>query len=539
MVRSITAWSGILLAILWTLLGAFLLDWLFEMSRGQRIVLWGLMLVTLAWAFRRYALPWLGQRENEVDLALMVERQQQIDSDLVAALQFERPEARQWGSAQLETAVIDYVADFSRDLHVFEGFSPQPAQRRATLLGTTLLLGVILVLLFPAHWSAFVNRLLLGNAHYPTRTMLEEIVINGTSVSPLAPGETAVACPYGQPVTIQVRCRGELPSEGRAVLRSFDGAGQTELLLARADADDTFQGELPRLIDSVQYQLYLGDAWTDPGEIRLVPLPVVSINLTPTPPPYASAAVRDAQDEQPGARLISVIEGSQVELAVACHNKSLQEVVLTIGEESWPLETRGSEGREWTLPHRNSPLAMVTGPMRYSLQVVDVDGLSLESPIEGDIRIRTDRPPRITASIISRHVLPTAQPRISFSAADDFGLSRLTAQVQITRHQGETETRTVEICTFGTADQPVNALRETYALDLAPFELQKGDEVEIALEAFDYRGELPPKSSLSERLTVEVTDREGILATLLEADEKSARQLDAIIRRELGIGEAK
>jgi hypothetical protein len=34
-----------------------------------------------------------------------------------------------------------------------------------------------------------------------------------------------------------------------------------------------------------------------------------------------------------------------------------------------------------------------------------------------------------------------------------------------------------------------------------------------------------------------VTDESGIFAALVEADEKSARQLDEIIQRQLGVGE--
>jgi hypothetical protein len=36
-----------------------------------------------------------------------------------------------------------------------------------------------------------------------------------------------------------------------------------------------------------------------------------------------------------------------------------------------------------------------------------------------------------------------------------------------------------------------------------------------------------------------VTDVQGFLAGMVEADEQSARRLDAIIQRQLGIGESK
>src|SRR5262245_10487730 len=100
------------LAVLWTLAVAFLIDWALEMSKPQRAVMILSGVAVIVWAVRRFAGPWLRVTESELDMALLVERQQRIDSDLVAALQFESPEAPRWGSAQLETAVIDYVAEF-------------------------------------------------------------------------------------------------------------------------------------------------------------------------------------------------------------------------------------------------------------------------------------------------------------------------------------------------------------------------------------------------------------------------------------------
>ena len=106
-----TGYSALVIAVLWVLVGTFLVDWLFHTNQLQRVVLLvigrtgnhravGLLVAAagiVVWAFRRYTRPWLGARESEVDMALMVERQKHIDSDLVAALQFESPEAPAWG----------------------------------------------------------------------------------------------------------------------------------------------------------------------------------------------------------------------------------------------------------------------------------------------------------------------------------------------------------------------------------------------------------------------------------------------------------
>ena len=49
----------------------YLIDWIFELTRFQRIILWGLAAVAMVWAYRKYALPWLHQQETELDVALL------------------------------------------------------------------------------------------------------------------------------------------------------------------------------------------------------------------------------------------------------------------------------------------------------------------------------------------------------------------------------------------------------------------------------------------------------------------------------------
>jgi len=95
-VRWATGYAALALAVLWALVVAFLVDWSLQMTRPQRLVSLVVCAGVVFWAMRRFTLPWLGQRETDLDMALLVERQQKIDSDLVAALQFETPEAARW-----------------------------------------------------------------------------------------------------------------------------------------------------------------------------------------------------------------------------------------------------------------------------------------------------------------------------------------------------------------------------------------------------------------------------------------------------------
>src|SRR5690606_16645542 len=82
---------------------------------------------------------------------------------------------------------------------------------------------------------------------------------------------------------------------------------------AGADQAALFRARLDRLVEPVRYQLYLGDAWTDPAAVEVIPAPAVELQLTATPPAYAKAAVTTARDS--GSRQMSALEGSRIDVS--------------------------------------------------------------------------------------------------------------------------------------------------------------------------------------------------------------------------------
>ena len=60
--------------------------------------------------------------------------------------------------------------------------------------------------------------------------------------------------------------------------------------------------------------------------------------------------------------------------------------------------------------------------------------------------------------------------------------------------------------------------------------------MKVTLEVTDWRGDLTGQKGLGEPITFAVTDLNGILAQTGDEDKKTAKQLDEILRRELGIG---
>jgi hypothetical protein len=277
---------------------------------------------------------------------------------------------------------------------------------------------------------------------------------------------------------------------------------------------------------------------------------------------------------------LAVLEGSAVELEVACVNgKPLAAAWLTLqgGESSVRLELAPKDASRghWTPSIDALPLKNLREELRYEVQVLDADGLSLESPIRGAIRIRPDLPPTVAADVVHRVVLPTAAPMVAYRASDDFGLARLTLVAEIERagvrppapvapDAGVVAADSVAEASPA-ADSPATAISAEihrvnvlmpdepltgsrlpvtgqYSLLLAPLKLAKGDRVKLTLEAMDDRGENGQGqpagvSQASEGLVLEISDESGVLAAIAEADPRTEEQLNEIIKRQLGIGD--
>lgn len=637
--RLVAAWSVVALAIVTAFASLWALDVRFELSVAQRLVMLALAAAFVAWVYRKFAADLLAKRETIFEVALLVERRHQIDTDLVAALQFESPEANQWGSSQLEAAVIDQVALKGERLEVFDGFSREQATRRASWFLLALVGLAVVAGFFPGHARVFWNRLWLGGMHYPTRTVMERIAINDQLVLDVAEQGTSPrrsAAAQGRTLLFLVRATGDRPAAGSVRIGSLRGGATrpielVELTLderrlrleaavkvleestaasagsgptvddatllpyldcesaevaslwrrardsqatwadvlkaaksllsgwdATAEASAVYRGELGRLVESVEYKVFLGDAWTDPAEVAMTPRPVVEPKLKATAPAYATGpdTVREI-----GPGRLTVLEGSSVDVALECTNgKRLKEAWLTwlaaTGPKRFNLAAVDDGRTHWRLQVADGPFRDVTEDLRFELQVRDEDGLTLETPLAGIVRVQPDRSPTATIQLVHRVVLPAAKPVLQYRVLDDYGISRIELHMRVTRRQNGTLAETGVTRSEATegaaldessvllsqsgkvvrrADLPMNG---NQAVELAPLKLEKGDQLALVLEVTDYRGERTGVSFRSEPVTLEISDEAGVLSAVLEADQKAEERLSEIIKRQLGIGEA-
>ena len=353
-----------------------------------------------------------------------------------------------------------------------------------------------------------------------------------------------VRIPYGEQIRVSVKCGGVIPASGYANLSGVhnDASNRVDLPAISPTAAE-FTGEISHVADSFRIRFQFGDATSDPAEVVIVPLPLVDISWDVTPPKYALSAMKPG-DADHGSRQLAVLEGSVAKLEPDMFQQRL-EVGHNV-DRNGSVDCTGQIDRSapaggsgiWTLP-AGTPFDSIRQALKYEIQATDEDGLSMEVPISGQVRLKADRLPRIVASAVTRQVLPTATPKLDYAAGDDFGVAKIMAVIQISREDGTSARHELVSRVFEDKDQPQTIIRGQIPVPLSPYELQKGDEVKVTLEVTDWRGDIPGQKGLGEPITFNVTDLNGVLVQTGDEDKKTAKQLDEILRRELGIGNEK
>ncbi|MCA9122494.1 MAG: hypothetical protein H6822_15185 [Planctomycetaceae bacterium] len=557
--RTLTRWHavvarGAILVVPWWF-ALLLIDFVFRLEAGPRVIAMLAVGGVVAWRAFRTLLPELAVRESLVDVALELERVRGVGSDLVAALQFDAPSPNENGSFELRQAVIDHVADVSETINM-RSVVPSIYSYRCTWLALGAITAVIgFHLIFASHAAAFWNRLCLGNATYPTRTIITEFSINGRAdVSRVIEGDL---------VTVAVKCVGIMPMHGTVKLYNLDTGESTRMVLERVESSGNsglYEATGPQLYEPVECSVSIGDAILESRLIEIVRRPLVELTIESVAPAYMHFGDRSQQ-----VNFAQVMEGSAIAFSVRCTNgKRLREVFLERfaqgADAGDSISNKFSEtdrsSPTWRLDAAASDLQRVVRDFQFRVHVADEDGLSPYHPIEGAIRVKRDHGP--TATIASQHqsILPNATPTISYAVEDDFGVGEVKLRLrrsgsreaipavvpgQDDRASAELpyefeEVLEVELQPFDTqvASLPKSAVGN-YRLDVSQFDLAKGDKLVVWIEATDDRGDWPGLSATSESIELDVSDERGVLDVILRSDADAEHLLTEMIEQELGL----
>jgi len=525
----------------------YLLDRRLGLYRPARLFLDAAWLLPVLWIVWRRVFPALGRGEDEIDVALRYQRRMGIDSDLVAALEFDAAgnsfdatgggrTADGYGSARLRDALVDQVDGLGPSIAESEE-PPDPAVvLRMRILGAVLIAAVIVVAIWPRSFAAFVRRAALEEVAYPSATTIEWWTIDGRGPVPRVDAETGeprptVTVAIGRPAEFVLRATDAIPDYAVVELVGESGA-TTSLELTPSDADRAiFRGSLPAVVESCRGRFVAGDAFSETFELPATPLPLVTVTLEVTPPGYAAGV--DLPMPPPGRLNAAVLEGSDVAVIVECANKELRSATLSIAGVDTPLAAIDETKRLWRADPAAAGLADIRRPIEFLVQAEDIDKFRPAEPLKGSIGLRPDLPPTVAAEIVTKWVLPAGKPSIAYDAADDLGIQGLAVTRQVLRSDGSTTTDRVEIPLVGANQGPATKLAGKFSLPLDGLQLVKGDKVTIRVEARDRRADSGRAVAQSEPHTLEVTDEQGLYEAMAETDQRSARKMDEIIQKQL------
>ncbi|MBC8356943.1 MAG: hypothetical protein H8E66_33645 [Planctomycetes bacterium] len=541
--RAFTRWQtviarGVMLDVI-ALFVLLLADFSFRLEVVPRSIVIAVVVGVVSWRMLRHFTSDLLTHETIVDIALLLEQTNRVDSDLVAALQFDTTASSSVGSRELQRAVVDRTARISETLD-FRSVVPKHDARRAARHATLAVVAVLVCwLAFPDHARAFWNRLWLGDAKYPTRTQIEEVAINGRT--------DAARVVEGEAVMFRVKCSGVTPDKAIARLRGVETGDSTSLVLKRIDtAVDTaiYAAEGPMVNEPLEYSLRVGDAEAESRSIALIRRPIVELTIEVEAPVYMQRE-KIRQHEQHA----QVMEGSTVRFAIRCTNrKRLKQARFEIVKddeqdaerESVTFSPTDDSGTSWHLDAASAGLTRVANGFQFRVAVLDEDGLGTYHPIEGAIRVKQDLAPVAALASLHQVVMPNARPSIAYTVEDDFGIGAIVmhARRSETRRPEDVQTEPVSIELHSSgASSPMNksTIRSEYSLDLSPLKLVKRDKVLVWLEVTDYRGTSSGVSTNSESIELEVMDERAVLEAILRSDADAEQILTDAIEKELGL----
>jgi len=410
--------AGIAVCLLALAQGA--LDWLFDLSRGVRILfaLGDLAILGLI-AFRFWVHPWR-RRLTPDEAALRAERHwPELRSGLISAVQLARRPA---GSPAIVKALLVKMAARVAD---FDLRAAAPWGRLARLfLLAAILLAITAGL---AAWLAprslvLLQRIALLNVPLPTETIVIAVTKD-------------LAIPSGQSVELAAKAQGVIPRSGRVEVAYEGRKAETVSVIPKGSSPETFSLPLANIQQPFTYRFFLNDGRGEEWKVRLIHPPVVKdIQFDVTSPDYTGL---------PPTRLLpgnlNILAGSK--LKISGHSdqplKSAR-LILEGANRSVEIKPQGADRMafETTLEIPKGGLSGVSVELRN-----DQDTVSQENTVYA-LQVLPDKAPEIVlpegwpekASFIA-----TQKPRLRFEVRDDFKVQQVFLCVQALNSLGEGE----------------------------------------------------------------------------------------------------
>ena len=390
----------------------FLVDWLTNMPYAVRLCAWVAALVYgIVW-FIRKPLRTSRQPVDMQQIGLLIEQRfPELHSRMISTLQFQSEDGvGKAMSVDLVEGVLDQTFHQLPNIKMDSIVDMAGLKRGLKYLGISILLIGAAGGIGHAYFGAFIQRLVMPSAEYPTKTQIVEV--NAPEVIPI-----------DTPFSMHIRAGGRIPRVGHVEVRNEEGFTSNIELSLDKGANDLFTVEMPGLSEPATYTIYLGDAQHGPVSLTPVARPhIKTLTLEVVPPAYTG---EPREQLQTGST--RVIYGSVLTLRIEPTQRlKTLELVSSDDSKELPTMTRTDNGAwETTLSAKNS--------LVYTVAMVAETGLSNATLPHYRITVRPDKAPviRITKPSLVNELAAISKLPLAFEVTDDFQLGAVTIFYEI------------------------------------------------------------------------------------------------------------
>ena len=541
---------------------AALLDYLIGLPSIARAIALGSFVVVVAAATWKSLIAPLRRSLPAEQLAAAVDLSTpELNESLATLISIERPGTTtgEAGSALMRHHLRRQVSErlsLAADNSVVDRGK---TRRRCGVAGLMTMMGVLPFIVWPSGSGLLMQRMMSPFSNLATVSNLYFDVDNGNRT-------------VGRGLTVEISAvpkwrtssKSERPEQVDLVLIAADG--RTEMLPMMFDAvGDRFIAELPRIADSVRYQIVGGGASTEVFSLTVVDLPEIrTAVMTATPPLYAGRAV-ERFDGMLGQ--MEVFERSQLDVLLEFNKPVKQATLIWNQRDARPVtesemiqfkfdDLSGEEVMEIDADP-NAPL-MAVEPLAANVDgLLSADGMSalfeLKADAGGDFVFEVVDEYELTNGVEpDRHftVIYDMAPRLDVSgihdidrfrpddvlpvnciAHDDIGIGDLELRYQI----NDDVEKIVAATTF---DRGAVQVRHPFRLQLKDLGVSSGDVVKIRVRATDERPEPGPQESWSRTYTIGIDDDAAAAGQrALEEDTKemvdALKQLEELLKQDV------
>lgn len=382
-----------------SILTVYVLDRLFDTPRTARGVLF--LLSVIAWVMLPQALyRWVWKHRRMEQLARLLRiREPQVGDQLLSAIELAADSSEQGRSPTLCIAAIQQVAEVAkkRDLSLAAPTTWLRELSIVLIVAATAIAGLSVA--FPTAFSNTLERLAFPWRDVPRFTF--------ASIDSL---QSERVVPHGETSPLRIQLSSTTQSKPKLAHLKI---GRLPVLSASLQPDDSYQFEVPALMETLDASLQVGD-YAQSMQFQPHMRPQLSEVVAELElPSYLQQSAKQQIDVRSG-KLVGV-EGSRAQIrAVATRELSS----ASQNENSLEVSQANFKTNAIDINSDSQPI---------DLNWLDKLGLSPSERFQISVQASPDEPPSIVARELPRQMVAMESEQINFEAlaSDDFGLKRI------------------------------------------------------------------------------------------------------------------